>query len=61
LISAMKQSRRPARIAERNPVVLVALRLALHEAVAGVRPEHDLLALIVEDELAFVVYAVSTV
>src|SRR6185503_8069746 len=45
---------RRARIAERDPVVRIVLRLALDEAVAGVRPEQNLLFLIVEDEVALV-------
>ena len=45
---------RRARIAERRPSVRIGLRLALHEAVAGLRPEQDLLVLVVEDELALV-------
>src|ERR1051325_10410318 len=45
--------RRP-RIAQRNPMVRIALRLALDEAVAGLRPEQDLFGLVVEHELALV-------
>src|SRR5262249_13546545 len=39
---------------ERDRYVLVRLRLPLHEAVARLRPEQDLLLLVVEDELALV-------
>src|SRR6266568_4427861 len=45
---------RRTRIAERDPDVRVALRLAFHKAVTGLRPEQDLILLIVEDELALV-------
>src|SRR5882724_7105962 len=36
------------RIAERDPDVRIVLRLPLHEAVAGLRPEQDGLVLVVE-------------
>src|SRR6476646_3707488 len=42
------------RVAERDPRVRVGLGLPFHETIAGFRPEHDLLVLIVENELAFV-------
>jgi hypothetical protein len=45
---------RGATVAQRNPHVRVALRLALHEPVAGLIPRHDAFGLVVEDELALV-------
>src|SRR5205085_7520728 len=45
---------RRMRIAERHPHVRIGLRLAFYEAVAGVRPQHDVLRLIVEDEVTLV-------
>src|SRR3954447_20002629 len=41
-------------VAERDPDIRIALRLALDEAVAGLRPGNDVLVLIVENELALV-------
>src|SRR5947209_20360772 len=46
-----REARRP-HVAERNPHVRIGLRLPLDEAVAGVRPQHDRLVLIVEEQLA---------
>src|SRR5262249_42125043 len=43
-----------ARFAERDPDVRVALRLTLHEAVAGVAPEQHVLGLVIEDVVALV-------
>src|SRR5262245_9176242 len=45
---------RRAVVTERDPDILVRLRLPLDEVVAGLRPEQDLILLIVEDELALV-------
>src|ERR1700747_2379097 len=42
------------RLGERNPNVRSGLRLTLDEAIAGVRPEEDVVGLIVEDILAAV-------
>src|SRR6476659_8810023 len=42
----------PARLVERNQNVRIGLRLALHKAVAGLRPGQDLRLLIVENEFA---------
>src|SRR6266436_6150035 len=38
------------RIAERDPNIRIVLRLPLHEAVSGLRPEQHVLVLVVEDE-----------
>ena len=43
---------RRARIAERNPNVRIGLRLALDEAIAGVRPRQNFGFLVVENEFA---------
>src|SRR6516225_10126307 len=43
-----------ARVAQRDPKVWVGLRLALDEVIAGLRPEQDVGALVVQDELALV-------
>src|SRR5439155_3846855 len=43
---------RRASIAERDPDVGIALRLALDEAVAGLGPGQDVFVLVVENELA---------
>src|SRR5580693_2811370 len=43
-----------AAVAERDPYVRIALRLTLDEAVAGLGPGHDVLILVVEDELSLV-------
>src|SRR5262249_5464324 len=45
------QARR-TRVAERDPDVGIGLGLPLDEAVARLRPQHDRLVLIVEDEVA---------
>src|SRR5262245_26975148 len=41
-------------VAKRHPLIGVGLRLALDVAVTGLRPEQDLLLLVVEHELALV-------
>src|ERR1700683_2143452 len=46
--------RHRTRFAERDPDVRIGLRLAFHEAVAGVRPQHDVVGLVVEDVFALV-------
>src|SRR6516165_5082133 len=45
---------RRAGVAERDPDVGIALRLALDEAVSGLGPGHDVFVLVVQNELALV-------
>src|SRR6266705_5055963 len=54
LIAGAGGGDRRAAVAKRDPYVGIALRLTLDEAVAGLGPGHDVLILIVEDELALV-------
>src|SRR6476620_9525428 len=42
------------RLTERHPDIRIALRLALHEAVARLGTEQDLLVLIVQNKLALI-------
>src|ERR1700685_2845837 len=48
--------RHRARFAERDPYIRIGLRLALDEAVTGVRPQHDVVGLVVEDVFALVAF-----
>src|SRR4051795_2457391 len=54
LISGAGGGDRRLGVAERDPDIGITLRLALDEAVAGLRPGNDVLVLIVENELALV-------
>src|SRR6201991_2366591 len=56
LLAVLGAGRRNGRavVAERDPDILVALRLPLDEAVAGLGPGHDVFILVVENELALV-------
>src|ERR1700686_5605327 len=45
-----------ARFAERDPDIRIGLRLAFDEAVTGVRPQHDVVGLVVEDVFALVAF-----
>src|ERR1700685_3596608 len=44
------------RFAKRDPYIRIGLRLALDEAVTGVRPQHDVVGLVVEDVFALVAF-----
>src|ERR1700738_3476728 len=47
------------RLTECHPDIRIALRLALHEAVARLGPEQDLLVLIVQNKLPLIGFAVE--
>ncbi len=40
------------RLAERNPYIRIGLRLAFHKAVASVRPQQNVVGLIIKDQFA---------